>query len=161
MNQQQKSIKNQPSKICDNKGWPKETPNWTIYPWTAGYGYARQNYGLFLAGETDKLEGTIILQDKDNSNNKVNLHFYLTEYDSDGDRDADSNRVCGNSIKGDGSVTGGGEWSKACIKVETICRNSYYGSATFPRIGGHHPDLAGLLVYTIDVVPPNSNGTCD
>ena len=62
--------------------------------------------------------------------------------------------------KGDGSVTGGGKWSKACIKVETICRNSYYGSASSRGLH-HHPDLAGLLVYTIDVVPPNSNGTCD
>lgn len=146
---------NNPNGTCAKGGWGGDTPNWTIYPWTSGWGYARQNHDSLLPGDTDKLEGLIILQDQEDPKNQIQLHFYLTEKPG-GSKDVNDNRKCGSSIQySQTKVNPGGDWQykgqPACVKVSTICRDSFYGST----------DLAGLLVYTIDIVPPNSNGTCD
>ena len=111
-----------PSDTCASGGWPASTtPTWTIHPWTSGWGYARQNHDSLLPGNTDKLEGTIILQDQENSKNQIQLHFYLTEY-SDGSKDVNDNRECGSGIQySETQVIPGGDWQykgqPACVKV--------------------------------------------
>ena len=148
---------NNPNGTCASGGWPASpTPTWIIYPWTSGWGYARQNHDSLLPGDTDKLEGFIILQDQENSKNQIKLHFYLTEY-SGGSKDVNDNRECGSGIQySETQVMPGGNWQykgqPACVKVSTTCKASYYQSPG--------PDLSGLLVYTIDIVPPDPSGTC-
>ena len=41
---------NNPNGTCAKGGWGGDTPNWTIYPWTSGWGYARQNHDSVLPG---------------------------------------------------------------------------------------------------------------
>ena len=47
---------------------------------------------------------------------------------------------------------------KTCVKVTADCRNSYYGVV---RAGCQTPDLAGLIIWTIDVIPlPDLQNDC-
>ena len=155
---------NQPSTVCDaadnpsnegGGGYDSTQPTWVIYPWSAGYGYARQNYSDTF-GEKSLMTGKIKLIDTNDKKNYLFLTYYLDE--SSG---KDDNRVCGKDLKGSSEISKG-NWkyngNHTCIKVTNDCRNSYFGP--YHLFEHLHPDLAGLLIWTIDVVPPNTTGTC-
>jgi len=154
---------NQPSTVCDTAltpsneaggGYDSTQPTWIIHPWSGGYGYARQNYSDNF-GSASLMTGQIKLEDTSDPTNQLLLTYLLDE--SSG---KDDNRVCGKDLKGTSEISKG-NWkyngSQTCVKVTNDCRNSYYGPVNMFET---NDDLAGLLIWTIDVVHPNSKGTC-
>ena len=91
----------QPSTVCNNTsgqepsdnnggGYTSTQPTWIIDPWSAGWGYMRQNWDKDF-GEDNTAEGQIILTDINDSKNNITLGFGLSNPTSD-------NKICGTDI---------------------------------------------------------------